>query len=452
MSVAWVGAGVAAAGVLSQASSARSAKNAQQQAAADSNALQQYMFDRNVELQQPAIDAGNLARNSLLYRLGLSSTPMNGSNGQKFYTEAELREQLTPQFTTYTGSNGQALGSPTANVDTSVNYANPMATLAALGEAGAYQYATKKFANDPGTLNAYLTALNLTGQRSGRQQLSGAEGDFGIINGNGAILPGQGISGSLDTAGLDAEVAKRLAAQEQARKDYEAQVAGAGGSFGDLAQKFAFNTYTPEKFSYTGEDLYKDPSYQFRLEQGQKALDRAGAAAGRFLSGRQLQATSDYNQGAASQEFQNAYNRALGTFSTNEGNRKNAFDTNETNRFNAYQANFTNAINPLLSLSGSGQVASQFLGNAGQNTANQQSNNLQGAANASGAASIATGNAIANGLNSAYGGYQQNQLLNSLLNRNTGVNNNPSVLAAANSSGDPIYSLGSANGNWWSSK
>lgn len=421
-----VGVGGAVIGGMASNSAAKKAANAQETASREANELQRYMYDRNVELSMPGITAGNLARDSLLYRLGLASTPGAGSNGQKYYTEAELREQLTPQFTTYSGQYG-SLGAPSKNVDLSKNYSNPTELLADLGDAGAYQYATKKFANDPGTLNAYLTALNLSTQRSGRQQLSGAEGDFGIINGDGAVLPGQGISGSLDTAGLDAEVAKRLAAQEQAKKDYEAQVAGAGGSFGDLAQKFEFGTYTPEKFSYTGEDLYKDPSYQFRLEQGQKALDRAGAAAGRFLSGRQLQATSDYNQGAASQEFQNAYNRALGTFSTNEGNRKNAFDTNETNRFNAYQANFTNAINPLLSLSGSGQVGAQYLGNAGAQSASQQANNLIGAANASGAASIAGANALNSGISNVSNTYQQSNLLNALMkNNSSGVNNNPS--------------------------
>jgi hypothetical protein len=141
-----------------------------------------------------------------------------------------------------------------------------------------------------------------------------------------------------------------------------------------------------------------------------------------------LQASSDYNQGAASQEYQSAYNRALGTFGTNEGNR-----------FNAYQANFNNAVNPLLSLAGSATLGSQNLGSAGSQVAAQVGSNLQNNANAQGAAGIAGANAVTSGLNNAYTGYQQNQLMNSLLS-NRGVNNNPT-------SGF-IDGLGSQNNFW----
>lgn len=45
----------------------------QAQATRETNALTKQMFDKNVELQQPAIDAGNLARNRLLQVMGLGS-------------------------------------------------------------------------------------------------------------------------------------------------------------------------------------------------------------------------------------------------------------------------------------------------------------------------------------------------------------------------------------------
>lgn len=56
--------------------------------------------------------------------------------------------------------------------------------------------------------------------------------------------------------------------------------------------------------------LEQDPGYQFRLEEGQKALDRQGAAAGRLYSGGQLKAAQRYGQNFASGEFGNAFNRA----------------------------------------------------------------------------------------------------------------------------------------------
>lgn len=52
-----------------------------------------------------------------------------------------------------------------------------------------------------------------------------------------------------------------------------------------------------------------DPGYQFRLEQGQKALDNSMLARGMGLSGSQQRASIDYNQGMASQEYGNWYNR-----------------------------------------------------------------------------------------------------------------------------------------------
>lgn len=55
-----------------------------------------------------------------------------------------------------------------------------------------------------------------------------------------------------------------------------------------------------------------DPGYQWRLEQGQKALERSAASRGQLLSGGQMKALTNYSQGAASQEFQAAYNRLMG--------------------------------------------------------------------------------------------------------------------------------------------
>jgi hypothetical protein len=52
-----------------------------------------------------------------------------------------------------------------------------------------------------------------------------------------------------------------------------------------------------------------DPSYQFRLGEGIKALDRQAAARGGLISGGALKAAQRYGQEFASNEFGNAYNR-----------------------------------------------------------------------------------------------------------------------------------------------
>jgi hypothetical protein len=410
-------AGVGLVGSVMSSNAAGKAADQQAQSTAQSNALQQYMFDQNRALQMPTINTGNAARDRLSYLLGLSPTGYSGGNAgggsAPTLTYDQLRSQLLSQYTKSGASSGAS---------------NPLNLPPPTSEADAYnqmqQYAQYASTHPSGGVGS-------DGQPYGVGQGPGYWEPGSI--GTGADEAGKSqrwvstanqSTSQIDESGLDAEIKRRLAEQDAAR---QAQIDAAKNdpNYGRLAQQFQFDTYTPDKFSYTGEDLYKDPSYQFRLEQGQKALDRQGAAAGRFLSGRQLQASSNYNQGAASQEFQNAYSRALGTFSTNEGNRSNAFNTNQGNRFNAYQANFNNSVNPLLALSGAATLGSQNLGSAGAAYAGQVGNNLTNQANATGAAGIASANTISSGLTGAVNGYQQNQLLNSLLNRGS-VNNNPS--------------------------
>lgn len=60
---------------------------------------------------------------------------------------------------------------------------------------------------------------------------------------------------------------------------------------------------------FTGGDLQKDPGYQFRLEEGQKALERSAAARGTLLGGGTLKALERYAQGTASEEYGAAFNR-----------------------------------------------------------------------------------------------------------------------------------------------
>lgn len=58
-----------------------------------------------------------------------------------------------------------------------------------------------------------------------------------------------------------------------------------------------------------GQAIQSDPGYQWRLKQGQQALERSAAARGMTASGAQMKALQDYGQGAASQEYGNIFNR-----------------------------------------------------------------------------------------------------------------------------------------------
>lgn len=149
--------------------------------------------------------------------------------------------------------------------------------------------------------------------------------------------------------------------------------------------------------TYSGADLQSDPGYQFRMQQGQNAIERSAAARGGLQSGGTLQAIANYGQDYASNEYQNAYNR---------------FNNDQTTRFNR-----------LSSLAGVGQTANAQLGAAGQNYANQAGSAAMGAANAQGSAGIAGANAWGGAMSSlgsaASGGinnYMQYSMMNKYMN------------------------------------
>ena len=127
--------------------------------------------------------------------------------------------------------------------------------------------------------------------------------------------------------------------------------------------------------SYSGQDLYDDPSYQFRLNQGLDSVQSSAAAQGGLLSGATLKALNNYAQDSASQEYQNAYNR--------------------------FSADQSNQYNRLANLVGMGQNAAAQVGNNGMQTAQAIANNTMAGANATAAGQVAAGQKTGNMFNSA---------------------------------------------------
>ena len=125
--------------------------------------------------------------------------------------------------------------------------------------------------------------------------------------------------------------------------------------------------------TYSGQDIYDDPSYQFRVNQGNNAIQGSAAAQGGLLSGATLKALQNYGQESASQEYQNAYNR---------------FNADQTNQYNRFY-----------NLVGMGQNAAAQTGNAGTQTAQAIANNTMQGANSQAAGTIAAGNRTANTFN-----------------------------------------------------
>lgn len=64
-------------------------------------------------------------------------------------------------------------------------------------------------------------------------------------------------------------------------------------------------------FNFTPGDLAQDQGYQFNLEQGTKAQDRANLARGNYFSGQALKEAQTFGQGLADSTYNTAFNRAL---------------------------------------------------------------------------------------------------------------------------------------------
>ena len=168
---------------------------------------------------------------------------------------------------------------------------------------------------------------------------------------------------------------KQIALQEPFRQagltaqDQIMQYLGIGGDknapgYGSLAKSF--------DELYGGDKFQQDPSYQFRVDEGVKALDRSAAARGMLESGATLKGLTRFGQREGSQEYQNAFNR--------------------------FQVERAARLNPLQSLMGSGQSATNVMtGSTGQFGQNEQAN-IYNAGQARASGYIGSANALTNAL------------------------------------------------------
>jgi hypothetical protein len=131
--------------------------------------------------------------------------------------------------------------------------------------------------------------------------------------------------------------------------------------------------------AYTAEDFNQgiDPGYQFRLSQGQKALENQYNRGGGLVSGNVMQGMQDYTQGQASQEFANAFGRNT---------------TNQTNIFNRLKGIADMGLGAAGTTANAATSAGQTIGSAQIGAANAEAagqvgqakaygNTLQGMAN-----------------------------------------------------------------------
>lgn len=124
--------------------------------------------------------------------------------------------------------------------------------------------------------------------------------------------------------------------------------------------------------SFGTEQFQQDPGYGFRQAEGMKALERSAAARGNLLSGSTLKGVQRFGQDLASQEYQNAFNR--------------------------YQVERTAKLNPLQSLMGSGQSATNVMTGAAGQMGQNEASNLYNAGQARASGYVGSANALSNAL------------------------------------------------------
>jgi len=71
-----------------------------------------------------------------------------------------------------------------------------------------------------------------------------------------------------------------------------------------------------EPFKYDPNTMFNDPGYAFRMSEGMNALNRSMASKGLGVSGANIKGALKYGQNLGSQEFGNAYSRALDEYNT----------------------------------------------------------------------------------------------------------------------------------------
>lgn len=163
-----------------------------------------------------------------------------------------------------------------------------------------------------------------------------------------------------------------------------------------------------------------DPGYQWRLQQGMAAAQNQANQLGGLTGGNALTGLQNFAQGAASQEYGNAFNR--------------------------YQTQRSNIYNTLASIAGLGQSAQGQANQAMQNFANNQTALTTGGAAAQAAGTVGAANAISGGLQGAGSSYMLSQLLGG--NRASPLNT--SVSSQIGEFNPYATGTGSAYGNWMS--
>jgi hypothetical protein len=161
---------------------------------------------------------------------------------------------------------------------------------------------------------------------------------------------------------------------DKSRADLSPWVMGGAQAGSELQGMLAPGGQLRQTFNPFTFDVNSDPGAQFRLEQANKAFERSAAGRGRSMGGGAARSLAEFNQGLASQEYGNAYNR----YNTDRA----AFNEDQGNLFAR-----------LFGLSQQGQQGAGALANLNTQSGDTLANIFQNIGNVQGGAKVAGANA-----------------------------------------------------------
>jgi hypothetical protein len=386
----WVATAVGAATALSagasaysasqQAGAAQSAANSQEQSATLQAELGSNVYNNNVALNQPQLESGGYALQSLDYMLGL--TPNLNISPYFATPQINVNPNGSGVTTNWTGQGGTYMENELGNGSGTIagqSYVNqtPMAGITA-GSATPTNpggVVTNPFASPNAQATGAAASNGMVPTPNGGMQqvipaptgsnlLPSAGGTLNITNTTGGAQPYTGSTNPFarySGVPVAGNPLNDMGGVSPTSSMGGINPGGATGTYGSL-----MNPFSPTTF-------FQNPAYQFNMQQGQLALNRAAAAGGHLYSGAALQNAIQYASGMASNEYQNAYQNSLAT-------QQQKYDM-------------------LAGAAGLAQTGTANVSNAGTNLTAAGTNALAGYGNAAAAGTIGSANAITNGIN-----------------------------------------------------
>lgn len=165
----------------------------------------------------------------------------------------------------------------------------------------------------------------------------------------------------------EAAIAEQRRQYDTTRADFAPWRTAGAGALDMLSRAYGLNGQAPDQSAFTAS-----PGYQFRYNEGLRAIDRGAAARGLLHSGAAVKAEQRFGEGLGASEFGDWWNRLSG-------------------------------------VAGTGQAAVGSTAQAGQNAANAIGQFQTNAGNAGASSYANTGSSINSGLNNALFAYLNNQ-------------------------------------------